>query len=101
MWALDGIKAKLEPIEVPEETLKKYVGQYTRGTVTLEDGHLFLNAGPQKFKMIPLSETYFVLDGWTDVRIEFIPDDEGRDFAIKAHLSDGRSEIVNKVKKDK
>lgn len=100
-WALDGIKAKLEPIEVPEETLIKYVGQYTRGIVTLEDGQLFLKAGPQKFKMIPLSETYFVLDGWADVHIEFVPDDEGRDIAIKAHLSDGSSEIVNKVKKDK
>jgi len=100
-WALDGIKAKLEPIEVPKETLKKYVGQYTRGIVTLEDGQLFFSAGPQKFKMIPLSETYFVLDGWADVRIEFAPDNEGRDFAIKAHLSNGSSEIVNKVKKDK
>jgi hypothetical protein len=100
-WALDAIKAKLEPIEVPEETLKKYVGQYTRGIVALEDGQLFLKAGPQKFKMIPLSEIYFVLDGWADVRIEFVPDDEGKDFAIKAHLSDGSSEIVNKVKKDK
>jgi hypothetical protein len=58
-WVLDGIKAKLEPQKVQEEILKKYVGQYTRGIVTLEDGQLFFKSGPKKFKMISLSETYF------------------------------------------
>jgi len=100
-WALDGIKAKLEPQKVQEEILKKYVGLYTRGIVTLEGVHLFFKAGPQKFKMIPLSETYFILDGWADVRVEFVFDDKAKEYAIKACFADGRSDIIKKVKEKK
>jgi C-terminal processing protease CtpA/Prc len=100
-WALDGIKAKLEPQKVQEEILKKYVGQYTRGIVTLEGVHLFFKAGPQKFKMMPLSETYFILDGWADVRVEFVFDDKAKEYAIKACFTDGRSDIIKKVKEKK
>lgn len=84
-----------------EEILKKYVGKYTRGIVTLEDGQLFFKSGPIKFKMIPLSETYFILDGWADVRVEFVLDDKGKEYAIKARFVDGRSDIVTKIKEKK
>ena len=100
-WALDSIKARLEPQKVQEEILKKYVGQYTRSVITLEDGQLFFKSGPQKFKMIPLSETYFILGGWADVRVEFVLDDKEKEYAIKARFPDGRSDILTKVKKKK
>ncbi len=100
-WALDSIKARLEPQKVQEEILKKYVGQYTRGVVTLAGGQLFFKSGPKKFKMIALSETYFILDGWADVRVEFVLDDKEKEYAIKACFPDGRSDIVTKVKEEK
>jgi len=59
---------------------------------------LFIHAGPQKFKLIPLSETYFSVDGWPDVRVEFLLDDKGEAYEIISHFSDGRKEIVKKVK---
>jgi len=91
----------VEPQKVQEKIKKKYVGQYSRGIVTLEDGHLFFKSGPQKFKMIPLTETYFILDGWADVRVEFVLDDKGKEYTIKARFPDGRSDIVKKVKEKK
>jgi len=100
-WALDGIKARLQLQKLKEEILKKYVGQYTRGIITLEDGHLFFKSGPKKFRMIALSETYFILDGWADVRVEFVLDDKGKEYTIKAHFPDGRSDIVTNVKEEK
>lgn len=97
-WALDGIKARIEPAKVEPETLRKYVGKYTRGEVTLVDGHLYMQAGPQKFKMIPLSETYFIMDGMPSVRVEFFLDDKSEAYEAIAHYPDGRQEIVKRVK---
>ena len=97
-WALDGIKARIEPAKVNPETLEKYVGKYTRGEVTLMEGQLFIQAGPQKFKMISLSETYFIVDGMPDVRVEFLLDDKSESCDIISHFSDGRQEIVKRVK---
>jgi hypothetical protein len=100
-WGLDGLKARIEPAKVGEETLKKYVGKYTRGEVVFENGQLFIDAESQKFKMIPLSETYFVLDGEPDVRVEFVLDSSEKNFVIIAHFSNGSQERVTKVKAKK
>jgi C-terminal processing protease CtpA/Prc len=97
-WALDDIKARMKPAKVQPETLKKYVGKYTRGEVKLIERVLYIHAGPQKFKLIPLSETYFVVDGWPDIHVEFVLDDESEEYEIISHFSDGRQEIVKRVK---
>ncbi|MGD2086412.1 MAG: S41 family peptidase [Candidatus Aminicenantes bacterium] len=100
-WAMEGIKAKSEPIQVEEEILQKYVGKYTRGDIVLEKGMLFFKDGPQRMKLIPLSETYFIIEGENNIRAEFILDDQSKEYKIKAHFSDGKSEIVNRLKKEK
>jgi hypothetical protein len=97
-WALDGIKAKVEPAKVDQEILKRYVGKYTRGDVSLKEGGLFIQAGPRLFKMVPLSETYFVLDGEPSIRVEFTFNDNSKEYEIIGHFPDGRKEIVKRVK---
>ncbi len=97
-WALDGIKARMEPAKVRPETLKKYVGNYTRGEVKLKEGQLFIQAGPQQFKMVPLSDTYFVLDGEPNIRVEFTFNDQNKEYEIIGHFPDGRQEVVKRVK---
>jgi len=99
-WALDGLKARLESVEVGEEILKRYAGSYSRGETFLENGRLFFKTGYRKFPMIPLSENYFVLEGWDAVRIEFIEDKAGNGFVIKAHRPDGTTEISRRVDTD-
>lgn len=96
-WVLDGIKTKAEPAKIGQEILKKYEGKYTRGEVKLIEGQLFILAGEQKFKMIPQNETYFIIDGWSDVRVEFVPDEKNKTYEIIAHFSDGRKETVKRV----
>jgi C-terminal processing protease CtpA/Prc len=97
-WALDGIKARLEPVEVQPEILKKYVGKYTRGEVTLTEGQLFIQAGPRKFKMIPLSETYFIMDGEPSIRVEFTFNARNKEYEIIGHFPDGSKEVVKRLK---
>jgi C-terminal processing protease CtpA/Prc len=97
-WALDGLKAKTEPVEVEEKILQNYVGKYTRGEIALEDGELVVQFGQQRIKMIPLTDTYFVLDGEDSIRIEFILNNKSGEYEIIAHFSDGTKENVKRVK---
>ena len=96
-WTMEGIKAKFAPIQVKEEILQKYVGKYKRGDIVFEKGVLFFKEGSKSMKLIPLSETYFVIEGKHNVRAEFILDDKSKEYKIKAHFSGGKSEIVNRL----
>jgi hypothetical protein len=66
--------------------------------VSLKEGGLFVQAGPRLFKMVPLNETYFVLDGEPSIRVEFTFNDNSKEYEIIAHFLDGRQEIVKRVK---
>jgi C-terminal processing protease CtpA/Prc len=101
-WGLDGLKARLDPAVVDLDILKKYVGSYTRGSITLEKDTLYLEAGTMTFKMIPVSESYFVLEGDTRVRLRFEQEPSGKYFDATAIFSDGNTEkIMRVVKKDR
>jgi hypothetical protein len=97
-WALDSIKAKTDPSKVKQDILKKYVGNFSRGEVILKEGQLFIQAGPRQFRMIPLNETYFVLDGEPSIRVEFTFNDQSKEYEIIGHFPDGRKEVVKRVK---
>ena len=97
-WGLDGLKSRLEPAVVDQDILKKYVGSYTRGSVTLENDTLYLKAGSMTFKMIPVSESYFVLEGETSIRVRFERDSSGKNFNIYAISADGNTEKIPRMK---
>jgi len=97
-WVLETLKAKENPASVDESVLKKYVGKYTRGEVVLEEGELWLKAGSRKMRMIPLSETYFIPEGESSVRLEFTPDKTGKAYGVTLHFQDGGKEIVKRAK---
>ncbi len=99
-WSLDGIKANLEPVAVDVETLKKYAGQFGPFKILFENGCLYLDDGTRKIKMIPAGAAYFLLDGLEEPRIEFMPDDSGRDVKGVAHFRSGRKEIHERAKSD-
>jgi C-terminal processing protease CtpA/Prc len=97
-WALDGIKAKTDPVKVDPSILEKYLGKYTRGEVKLEEGQLYFDTGSTKIPMVPLTESYFFLEGQSDIRVEFVLDGTTGQYKIIAHFSDGENEVVNRVK---
>jgi C-terminal processing protease CtpA/Prc len=98
-WALEGLKAKAAPVEIDEAILEKYVGRYTRGNVILRDGELFFVMGTSRMPMIPISETYFFLEGQSSIRVEFVLEQSTGQYKIIAHFPDGDTEVVNRVKK--
>ncbi len=97
-WGLEELKALANPVKIEPSILKRYIGKYTRGDVILENDQLYLDIGPRKMKMLPLTETYFLLEGESGIRVEFKEDQSKEGFVIIVHFSDGGKELVNRVK---
>jgi hypothetical protein len=98
-WALDWLTARNEPAEVPPGLLEKYAGRYSGGTVSLEDGTLYVALQDRKFRMIPASPAYFILEGFDSARVEFVPAKSGEGFAITVHLRNGDKEVHERIDK--
>jgi hypothetical protein len=95
-WALDGLRARTEPADLGEDLMKRYVGKYTRGEVVLEGGQLYI-AGDEKYRLLPVSDSYFVVDGDDRMRIRFELDPGTGKYDILAIGSDGFSMKVKRV----
>lgn len=71
-WVLVGQKAKLNVPHLNEKTMKAFTGIYGDRTVTLENGILqYRRTGP-KYRLIPLTETLFAVEGLDYFRVEFV-----------------------------
>jgi hypothetical protein len=70
-WILAGEKAKKTPARVDEKTLKTYAGVYGERKVTFENGVLYYQRTGPKYRLVPVTETLFALDGLDSFRIEF------------------------------
>ncbi len=84
-------KAKLNPVKLSEAILARYAGVYEERKVTLEEGELRYQRRGPKYKMIPLNETTFILDGTDDVRLEFVVKN-GKATELIGVYSDGTKE---------
>ena len=74
-WALAGLKAKANPAKVDEKTLQMYAGVYGERKITFENGSLYCQRIGPKYKLIPMTQTLFVVEGLEYFRIEFVTKD--------------------------
>jgi hypothetical protein len=92
-WAIDGLRAKLEPVQVDESVLAEYAGVYGERRVWLENGALYYQRSGPKYQLIPLSDRLFALEGLDRFRIEFILDEHGRAVELVGHYDDGMMDV--------
>ena len=90
-WTIAAEKARLNPVQLNDATKSRYAGVYEERKVTLENGQLYYQRRGPKYKMIPLNETIFILDGLEDVRFEFVVKD-GKATEIIGVYADGTRE---------
>lgn len=89
-YAVDGYK---ELIQLPPETLRKFVGDYGPRHITYQDGHLYYNRnGGGKYKIIPLNKDTFALKGSPGFRIQFVLNKDGQAVKIIGLYIDGRKD---------
>ncbi len=88
-WAIDGTRARLDPVKLDEKLLQKYVGQYGERKITFEKGELFYQRAGPKYRLIPLKENLFALENLDYFRIEITIDKEGNATELVGLYDDG------------
>jgi hypothetical protein len=91
-WAIDGARAQLEPVTLDEDLILKYIGSYGERKITYENGELFYQRTGPKYRLVPLKDNLFALDGLDYFRIEMTTDKKGKVTALVGLYDDGRKD---------
>jgi hypothetical protein len=92
-WVIDGKNVRLHPVEIEVSQLQKYVGVFGPRTVTLENGCLYYERENRpKYKLIPMGNDIFMLDGLDYFRLSFKPNAEGKYDEVVGLYDDGHSD---------
>jgi len=91
-WYLQGIQTKMNPAEVGDADLRKYVGTYGPRKITIADGTLFYQRenGP-KYPLVPMGDHWFILEGLDNFRIEF-QQEADKVVALIGHYDNGSAD---------
>jgi len=74
-WFLKGLEAEKNPVTMDEKALAVYVGTYGPRKIWIEDGALcYQRENRPKYKMKPMSDDIFIVEGLDYFRIKFNKD---------------------------
>ena len=96
-WILSGKKAKLNPPRVAEKILKMYPGVYGERKVSLENGVLYYQRTGPKYRLVPMTETLFAVEGLDYFRLEFVVKD-GKAMAVNGLYDNGDKDTSPRTK---
>jgi hypothetical protein len=89
-WAYDGVNARNNPVSVAKNILQSYAGKYRNRTISYENGKLYYQyRGRSKRKMVPISESYFIVENYDFFRVRFRKE-KGVVVGFEEILTDGR-----------
>jgi CubicO group peptidase (beta-lactamase class C family) len=92
-WLGELLALEEAPVEIPLETLERYVGTYGERKISLQDGELwYQRGGGTQYRLVPLSETLFAFDGMTEFRLEIALDDAGQPTKLVGHYIQGNTD---------
>lgn len=99
-WLLVEMRAKLNPVQIDEATLRSYAGTYTgqlgQRKITLENGRLFSQrANGPKVALIPLEANVFTFEGRNELRIK-INVENNRVIGLTSIAADGS--VIQEIK---
>ncbi|UCD19379.1 MAG: S41 family peptidase [candidate division WOR-3 bacterium] len=97
-WAIDGVRARIEPITVDEVLLRQYVGEYGERKITYENGELHYQRTGPKYKLILLKDNLFALEGLDYFRIEMLKDKKGKVKELVGIYDNGRRDVSKRTK---
>jgi CubicO group peptidase (beta-lactamase class C family) len=77
-WVKEAIRVEEKPVLVPDETLKKYAGDYGPRHVHFRQSSLYYKReGRKEYELLPLSQDSFALKGYGVFRLRFVLDKDG------------------------
>lgn len=82
-WALDGLRAQSDPLEISRKLAKELEGDYGPRHITRRKGDLYYQRDERpEFRLIGIREDYFALEGMDTFRLQVERDGEGRISAL-------------------
>lgn len=92
-WAIDGKNVKLNPVTVDVSQLQKYAGQFGPRKFWVEDGVFHYQREDRPvYKLIPMGDHKFMLDGLDYFRIQFVADANGEFNEMIGQYDSGRTD---------
>ena len=78
---------------IPEETLAKYAGDYgPRHVILRENGLYYQRDGNKEYRLLPLAQDLFTLEGRGVFRLRFITDKNGNVSKVVGLYLEGRTD---------
>jgi CubicO group peptidase (beta-lactamase class C family) len=96
-WIEEGREARKNAPQLSKQTLERFVGTYGPFQVSLREGSLFAAIEWRKkdYRLVPLSEDTFALEGYGTYRVRFVSDEEGRVVkAVGMSFSGRKTEVM-------
>lgn len=97
-WAIDGTRARLDPVKLDEKLLQRYTGEYGERKITYEDGELYYQRTGPKYRLIPLKENLFAVENLDYFRIETTVDNNGNATELIGLYDDGTKDLSTRTK---
>ena len=98
-WAIDGKTTALNPVELTTDQMQKYVGVFGPRTIMLENGILYYQRVDRpKYRLIPMGDHTFMLDGLDYFRLQFVPNDKGEFNEIIGLYDDNHNDSNERTK---
>jgi len=92
-WVRDMSRIENNPINLPVETLKKFVGDYGPRHITIRDKRLYYHRdGGSELRLIPINQDTFALQGINYFQLHFASDENGEIVKIIGIYLDGRQD---------
>jgi len=98
-WGIKGLEIERNPVAVDGAALKVYAGDYGPRKVLFEKGDLYYQReGRPKYKLIPMGDDTFLLEGLDTFRIKFNRDSSGNVIEMIGMYSDGATDSNQRSK---
>jgi CubicO group peptidase (beta-lactamase class C family) len=92
-WVKEAARVEEKPVSVPEETLKKYAGDYGPRHVYFRQSRLYYKRqGRKEYELVPLSQDTFALKVYGVFRLRFVLDKDGNTTKVVGIYLGGRTD---------
>jgi hypothetical protein len=93
-WALKGIEVQLHPVTLSQAEMRPFIGTYGPRRIFSENEVLWYQREDRpKYRLIPMGEDMFMLDGLDYFRIQFERDDNGDVVRIVGMYDNGQQDM--------
>ncbi len=97
-WAMTGLNAELHPVEVSDDILRTYAGNFGERTITYRNGSLYYQRGEGEIhELEPLTEDLFKVGSLTFFRLKVLKED-GEVTGLRGYYSSGHKDESRKSK---